>query len=190
MEVKANNPITLLPLDPSQPFLAGFFELSHLKQLFRQGWLRRGIPNQRCESVAEHSFSVAVLALWLGQAYYPHLDLDRVLRMALLHDIGEVYAGDIIPSDQISEAVKHQMERSSLENVLGKLPASQEYLDLWLEFERGESPEARFVHQVDRLEMGLQARVYQAQGFANMEEFIFSARQALVDPQLAAILEG
>ena len=190
MKVKANNPVYLLPLDPSQPFLEGFFELSHLKQLYRQGWLRRGIPNQRCESVAEHSFSVAVLALWLGQAYYPHLDLDRVMRMALLHDIGEVYAGDIIPSDQVSEAEKHQLERASLEKVLGKLPTSQEYLELWQEFERGESPEARFVRQVDRLEMGLQARIYQAQGYAGMDEFIHSARQGLVDPQLAEILDG
>ncbi len=190
MEVKAENPIALLLDNPIQPFLAAYFELSHLKQLYRQGWLRRGIPNQRCESVAEHSFSVAVLALWLGQAYYPHLDLNRVLRMALLHDIGEVYAGDIIPSDQTSDAEKHQQERASLEKVLGKLPTCQEYLELWLEFERGESPEARFVRQVDRLEMGLQARVYQAQGFAGMDEFIHSARQALVDPLLAEILEG
>ncbi|OGO33313.1 MAG: hypothetical protein A2Z16_11520 [Chloroflexi bacterium RBG_16_54_18] len=108
--------------------------------------------------------------------------------MALLHDIGEVYAGDIIPSDQVSEADKYQLERASLERVLGKLPASQEYLELWLEFERGESPEARFVHQIDRLEMGLQARVYKAQGFVGMEEFITSARQALVDQQLVEIL--
>jgi putative hydrolases of HD superfamily len=189
MEVKAENPVKLLLGDPGQPFLVGFFELCHLKQLYRQGWLRRGIPNQRCESVAEHSFAVAVLALWLGQANYPQLDLNRVLPMALLHDIGEVYAGDIIPSDQVSEADKHRLERASLEKVLGKLPASQEFLELWLEFERGESPEARFVHQIDRLEMGLQARVYQAQGFAGMEEFILSARHALVDQQLVEILE-
>jgi len=188
MEAKAENPVTLLPDDPSQPFLEGFFELCHLKQLYRQGWLRRGIPNQRCESVAEHSFTVAVLALWLSQAYFPQLDLNRVLRMALLHDIGEVYAGDIIPSDQVSEAEKHRLERASLEKVLGKLPARQEYLELWLEFEHGESPEAIFVRQIDRLEMGLQARVYQAQGLVGMDEFIDSARQALVDPQLAEIL--
>jgi putative hydrolase of HD superfamily len=125
---------------------------------------------------------------WLGQAYYPQLDLNRVLRMALLHDIGEVYAGDITPSDQVREADKHQLERASLEKVLGKLPASHEFLELWLEFENGESPEARFVHQIDRLEMGLQARVYQAQGFAGMDEFIHSARHALVDQQLAEIL--
>ena len=110
--------------------------------------------------------------------------------MALLHDIGEVYAGDIIPSDRVSETDKQRLERASLEKVLGKLPASQDHLELWLEFERGESPEARFVRQIDRLEMGLQARVYQAQGFAGMDEFIHSARQALVDPQLVEILKG
>jgi len=190
MEIKAENPITLLQDDPVQPFLAAFFELCHLKQLYRQGWLHFGIPNQHCESVAEHSFAVAVLALWLGQAYYHQLDLNRVLRMALLHDIGEVYAGDIIPSDRVSETDKQRLERASLEKVLGKLPASQDHLELWLEFERGDSPEARFVRQIDRLEMGLQARVYQAQGFAGMDEFIHSARQALVDPQLVEILKG
>ena len=109
MEIKAENPISLLGEEGYTPLVTAYFELCHLKQLYRQGWLRRGVPPERCESIAEHSFGVAVLALWLAQAQ-PELDADKVVRMALLHDLGEVYAGDIVPSDGVSEGEKHRRE--------------------------------------------------------------------------------
>ncbi len=51
--------------------------------------------------MAEHSFACAVLATWLAQAYYPELETGKVLHMALLHDFGEIYAGDLIPGDAV-----------------------------------------------------------------------------------------
>lgn len=187
MEMKAENPVYLISDATAQPFLEAYFELAHLKQLYRQGWLRHGLPVERCESVAEHCFMVAVLSLWLGHKF-PGLDSERVLRMALLHDIGEIYAGDIVPSDQVSKEQKFQLEKAAIEKVLQKLAGSAQYLELWQEFEQGTTPEARFVRQIDRLEMGLQARVYQAQGFEGMDEFVNSALEALEDPQLSEIL--
>jgi len=190
MEHKSERqPIELLEGMDAPPILQAYFESCQLKQLYRQGWLKSGVSRERCESVADHSFGVALLALWLAEAYFPSLDGEKVLRMALLHDFGEIYAGDIIPADNISMGDKHAQEAVSVIRVLGNLPCSQVYLDLWQEFENGDTPEARFVRQIDRLEMGLQAAVYKAQGQARMDEFFDSARQALTIPALIAILE-
>ncbi len=129
MEVKTDNPIVHLP--PGAPaLLQAYFELSHLKQLYRQGWLRRGIPKDRCESVAEHSFGVALLALWLVETQYPLLDAQKVLRMALIHDFGEVYAGDLIPGDPVTAEQKHGQEEASMAQVFEKIPGGEAYISL------------------------------------------------------------
>ncbi len=188
METKAENPVKLLVEGKQTPLMAACFELGHLKQLYRQGWLRRGVPPERCESVAEHSFGVVMLTLWLAQAR-SDLDADKALRMALLHDLGEVYAGDITPGDGVSEDEKQRREAEAVRRILTRLPQGQVFIDLWDEFEAGVSPEARFVRQIDRLEMGLQAAVYQRQGLVDGGEFFASASQALNDPTLAALLD-
>jgi putative hydrolase of HD superfamily len=190
METKADNPLGLFEQERLPPVVAAYLELCHLKQLYRQGWLKRGVPRLRCESIAEHSFGVAALALWLAQAYQPDLDICKIMRMALLHDFGEVYAGDLIPADAISAEEKHRLEAQSVQQVFAKLPGGQSYLDTWQEFEKGTSPEARFVRQIDRLEMGLQAAVYGRQGLIDPHEFFESARQALVDPQWVEVLQA
>jgi putative hydrolase of HD superfamily len=188
VETKAENPIGLLEDKEYSSLINAYFELCHLKQLYRQGWLRRGVTPERCESIAEHSFGVTMLALWLGQGW-PGLDVDKAVRMALLHDLGEVYAGDIIPSDGMGEDEKHRREAQAVRQILSRLPGGQGFIHLWDEFEAGISPEARFVRQIDRLEMGLQAAVYQRQGLIASQEFYASARQALSDPNLAALLD-
>jgi len=189
MELKADNPLSLLDKDDLDPILRAYFELNHLKNLYRQGWLRRGVPRERCESVAEHSLGVALLACWLAESVYPQLDRDRLVLMALVHDFGEVYAGDIIPQDDLAPAEKYQMELDSVQQVFSRLPGGERYISLWLEFESGDSPEARLLRQVDRLEMGLQAAVYHAQGFPNLGEFFESAASALSDPHLQSLLD-
>ena len=190
MESKAENPIQLLEGQDAPTLLQAFFELCQLKQLYRQGWLRRGVSRERCESVAEHSFGTAVLALWLAGAYYPELDTGKVIELALAHDFGEIYAGDIIPSQEVSAQEKHQREAASVRRVVDKLPGGERYRRLWEEYERGESAEARFVRQIDRLEMGLQAGLYALQGLVQPDEFIASARQALEDERLVELLEA
>jgi putative hydrolase of HD superfamily len=89
----------------------------------------------------------------------------------------------------VSQVEKHRLEYGAVRRIVSRLPDGQLYLELWEEFEAGLSPEARFVRQLDRLEMGLQAAVYQLQDHLDGDEFFASARQALVDPQLAALLD-
>lgn len=192
MQQKAPNPIENLPSQAGNSLLRLYFEANHLKQLYRQGWLRRGLPTERCESVAEHTFGVAVLALLLCDRLYPQLDAQRVLRMALLHDFAEIYAGDIIPADNLPQAEKQVRERGAIRQVFAEQPQGEQYLALWEEFERGETPEAHLVRQLDRLEMALQAAVYRADPDLDTfdpDEFYRSTRRALQDDRLLALLD-
>ncbi|UCF36596.1 MAG: HD domain-containing protein [Acidobacteriota bacterium] len=166
-----------------------YFELFHLKQLYRQGWLQRGIPEARCETVAEHSFAVAMLAMFVADQHFPHLDSERVLRIALIHDLGEIHAGDLTPADQVPSAEKHRQERESLEQVLELHPEKSRYLELWEEYETGRSPEARLVREIEKLEMALQASVYEHEGLSELQEFFTSTQEAVSEPVLREILE-
>jgi putative hydrolase of HD superfamily len=179
METKASAPISLLAGEQVPAWITAYYEINQLKHLYRQGWLQRGIPKDLCESVAEHSFSMALLALLLIDRVSPALDRQQVLLMALIHDLGEIYAGDFTPQDGVPSDEKHILEAKAFRQVFGGLPDGQRYIDVWRAYERGESPEARFVKQVDRLEMALQASVYSRRGFPKMGDFFESARKAL-----------
>jgi putative hydrolase of HD superfamily len=188
MECKADNPVNLLDGEDIHPIIRAYFEFNHLKQLYRQGWLKSGIPRERCETVAEHSLGVAVLAFWLADAHYPNLDLSRVIRMALIHDFGEIYAGDIIPEDGVPSQEKHDLENRSVQQVFEGFPNAEEYIALWQEFDAGITAEASFVRQVDRLEMALQASVYEHQGYLDLDEFFKTVDRSLLDTQLRSLL--
>ena len=192
MTVKGPNPADLLPPN-GDATLSALLQAMHLKRLFRQGWLKRGVSETDCESVADHSFGVALLALLApvpdGTAAF---DRGRAVLLAVAHELGEVYAGDITPVDGVSREEKSRLERESLEKVIGGLDtASAGFLrGLWEEFEEEATPEARFVRQLDRLEMGVQAAVYKAEGYARMDEFLASADRAVVDGRLRNVLRS
>jgi putative hydrolases of HD superfamily len=188
MKAKASLPLSALAGRNPSPLLEAYFEINHLKHLYRQGWLRRGLPAERCESVAEHVFGMAMLAWWLADDSYPDLDRDKVIRMALVHEIGEVYTGDIIPSDNIPQVEKHRLERKAIEQVVGKLAHGEAYINLWEEYERNDTPEARLVHQIDRLEMVFQASVYERHNLGDMSEFFASGNLGVQDEKLREIL--
>jgi putative hydrolase of HD superfamily len=171
--------------------LSAYYQAAELKRLYRQGWLKRGVPEAACESVADHSFGTALLALFLaGRPPYEGIDRDKALRIALVHELGEVYAGDITPVDGVSAEEKASLERDSIRRVLAGLWGGKEYLVLWEEFEAGLSPEACFVRELDRLEMGLQAAAYRVEGNERMGEFFESARRSVSAPGLRALLEA
>ncbi len=190
MKTKAANPVGHLKGKDTSAIIELYFELCHLKHLYRQGWLQHGIAPCRCESVADHSFGVAMLAMVLADQYVPDLDSAKILRLALLHDFGEIDAGDITPADGVSRAEKVRRERASVMKVLRRLPDGDQYITLWNEYEAGTSPEARFVRQVEKLEMALQASVYEHQNLADLTEFFASTKEALEDRQLRELLSA
>ncbi len=187
METKRAQAIQHLAGKKSLPIIEVFYEFNHLKSLYRQGWLRHGISKEQCETVAEHSMGVALLALFLADERFPEMDKGKLILMGLLHDFGEIYAGDIVPG-KMSLADKHELERKSVERVFSRLSKGQEYLAVWEEFEAGKTAEARFMKEIDRLEMGLQASVYEQEGPVDLSVFFDSTDKALTTPALREIL--
>lgn len=188
METKRAQAIKLLEGRKSLPIIEVFYEFNHLKSLYRQGWLRVGIPKEHCETVAEHTLGVTLLALFLADEYFPKLNKWKLMLMGLLHDFGEIYAGDIVPG-KMSLEEKHAMEKESVERVFARLPKGKDYLAVWEEFEAGETAEARFMKEIDRLEMGLQASVYEHEKLGDLSVFFDSTDRALKTPELRDILD-
>ena len=145
-------------------------ETASLKRLPRSGWLLRGVPH--VESVADHSFGVAFVALALADLE-GGLDLAKVLAMALLHDLAEVRLTDLPLSAArlIPEPVKSQAEAAALADLLVPLPGSPRLQALWWEFEDRSSAEGRLVRDADKLEMMVQCLRYEQAGSRGLDEF-------------------
>ena len=151
-------------------------EMLELKQLSRTGWVRSGVNNP--ESVAAHSWGMAVLALRLAPK---ELNLERVLSLCLVHDLPEVRVGDLTPHDDTSN--KAELEHKAMSEM-----ASQ-WLSLFEEYEAGETAEAKFVKQIDKLDMGLQAILYQTKQNITLDEFVASAKSNISDENLLRFLD-
>ena len=117
-----------------------------------------------------------MLAWVLAREYFPELDESKVLKMALIHELGEIEAGDITPYDGVSPQEKHAREKQSVEKVLSHLEQKDDLFELWMEFEKCETPEAIFVRRIDKLEMGLQALIYHLEHGMDPSDFLDSAR--------------
>jgi putative hydrolases of HD superfamily len=160
-----------------------------LKELPRSGWVQTGVAAP--ESVADHSWGTALLVLLLAP---PSVDLGRALTMAVLHDLAEVRTGDLTPEDGVPALVRHRTEAAALQGLLGELSGGQALIAIWQAFEDGLEPEARFVRQMDKLEMGLQALRYVRSGeeglTRQLSEFLDSARVVVTDPELRDLLEA
>jgi putative hydrolase of HD superfamily len=127
-------------------------EIDKLKNVFRQTLL---IDRTRRENSAEHSWHIAVLAILLSEyARKSDIDVLRVIKMALIHDLVEIDAGDTYCYDEKGALDQREREERAADRVFGILPHDQaeELLDLWREFERGETPEAQFTAALDRVQ--------------------------------------
>lgn len=132
-----------------------------LKELHRAGWKRVGIVEP--ESVADHSFGVALAALVLAP---PELDRGRLLAMAILHDLAEVRIGDITPHDGVPRAEKKRREAEAAALLFAD---HAELAAIWSEAEAGVTAEARFLKSMDVLDLHLQAEVYGGRGHDTSE---------------------
>jgi putative hydrolases of HD superfamily len=125
-------------------------EIDRLKQIYRQSYL---LGVDRHENSAEHSWHLAVAALLLAEHANQPIDVGRVIRMSLLHDLVEIDAGDTFIYDSAGNLAKAVKEKKAADRIFGLLPANQgcEWRALWEEFERRETAEAKFAYALDRL---------------------------------------
>ena len=131
-------------------------EVDKLKEILRQTLLTQ---SRRQENDAEHSWHLCLMVLVLAEhANTPNLDVLKVLKMLLIHDIVEIDAGDTFAYDSAQQADQHTRESRAAERIFGLLPADQtaEFRGSWDEFEARATPEAKFAAALDRFQPMLQ----------------------------------
>ena len=152
-----------------------------LKRTLRTGWTK--YPRiTSVESVAEHSFRIALMAFVFGTQEKTDdddgLDVQKLVTLALVHDISECIVGDITPHCGVSKEEKNRLEveaMRTLKETLGSDMGGETIERLWLEYENGSSREARVVKELDKLEMLLQASEYENEyGGIDLTEFYAS----------------
>lgn len=192
--------------------LTGLFSMAgRLKRLKRQGWIDRGVDQP--ESVADHSWRLALMALVVSRQY-GEIDPERAVILALVHDLPEALTGDITPfDDQLNDAEldrddvfrqtpqyrpqadldKTDAERQAMNDLTADLPTHLASLlcDAWEEYERADTPEARLVRQLDKLETWLQALEYrEIQPELIIESFRKGTERDVTDPELVDLFRS
>jgi putative hydrolase of HD superfamily len=153
--------------------------VGQLKKLKRTGWVRSGV--QLPESDSDHMHRAAICAMLIPSSLPDgtRIDRDRCIRMALTHDVCEAIAGDYTPECSITKEEKHIKERDAMEEIrriLGNNPVGDELMELWEEYERGETIESRYVKDIDKFEMILQADEYERDQDLKLDQFFDSTR--------------
>jgi putative hydrolases of HD superfamily len=131
--------------------IAFIAEIDKLKGILRQTLIMDG---SRRENTAEHSWHISVFAMLMHEyTEEPRPDINRVIKMLLLHDIVEVDAGDTFAYDSAGYLDKEEREQAAARRLFGLLPEDQreEWTSIWREFEAVETAEARYANAVDRL---------------------------------------
>jgi len=157
-------------------------ELQRLKRLDRTGWTLRGLPNGT-ESVGSHSFGVACTAMLLADELIRQgveIDVERVLRISLLHDWAETRVGDMprTAKKYFGPDVSRQAETAAFADIVGTLSDHSNYLDLYDEYERRASTEARLVKAADVIDLIVQVLALERAGARGLDEFWRAAEEA------------
>ncbi|RPK29609.1 HD domain-containing protein [Paenibacillus xylanexedens] len=126
-------------------------EIDKLKTIERKTRIMHGV---RLENDAEHSWHLAMMALVLQSHANKDVDMLKVIKMLLVHDLVEIDAGDTFAYDTVGHTDKYDRELKAAHRLFGMLPKAQaeELLQLWLEFEAKQTPEAQFASSLDRLQ--------------------------------------
>ena len=162
-----------MKLEPSQiSNLVSFFRIvCNLKRIKRAGWLHKSkikVP----ESVADHSYSMCMISMVLSDIM--NTNTEHIMKMVNLHDLAESLVGDNMP-DEISGKEKAILEDKAMNKIISRLPKSlqEKYLHIWNEYNENNTASAKFVHSIDKLEMAIQAKEYEFEGYSKQSLKIF-----------------
>lgn len=138
--------------DNLQKILSFIVEVDKIKNIMRRTLL---IDGSRRENDAEHSWHLAIMAMLLTEyADDKNFTLDKVLKMVIVHDLVEIYAGDTFAFDVKGNIEKEEKEKQAADKLFGQLPSNQgkQLRKLWEEFDEAKTPEARYAAALDRLQ--------------------------------------
>nr|AIF13811.1 metal dependent phosphohydrolase [uncultured marine thaumarchaeote KM3_64_C01] len=167
-----------------------FQKVLELKNVPRRGWKEKlGINNP--ESVADHSYSTTVMSMILSDM--EGLNSEKIIRMALLHDLAESVIGDITP-EHITKNEKNNKENLAMKQILKNLSnkIAKPYFEIWNEYQENSSREAILIHDIDKLEMAFQAKFYQDKGISKekLQTFFNTAKKEIKNKNLCDILSN
>lgn len=167
--------------------LLRFYRLiGRLKTTKRTGWVNSGVKLP--ESIADHMYRMSLMALVTADA---DVNATHAMRLALVHDLAESLVGDITPYDGVSKAQKYKLERDAMlqiqNDVLRGNEMGRDLFQLWTEYEEGETKEAQFVKQLDKLEMLVQADEYEKDQDIDLSGFFASTKGVFSAPLLKAV---
>lgn len=160
------------------------------KKILRRGWVRERINNP--ESVAEHSFQLGVMVLIFADKL--GLDKSKLLTMAILHDLGEVFTGDIVWSrgkiiNIEKRTIKEEAEIKGILKLFKTISAEKKFIGIFKEMIERKTPEAEIFWQLDKLEMAIQALQYEIENKKKLDEFFINAEFHIYTPFLKKILK-
>ncbi len=165
-----------------------FYLATELKKVPRMGWKNK-IGIERPESVADHTYGTALMSMVFSDVH--NLDTEKILKMALLHDLAESLTGDFMP-EEISKENKKTAEDEAIKEIFAKLPEdiAIKYSEIWNEFIQANTKESVLLHDIDKFEMAIQAVKYSSEGFSNekLGMFIDSAKKEIKSKELLDIL--
>jgi putative hydrolases of HD superfamily len=170
--------------------LLSFFRIvCNLKTIKRSGWIHKSNITSP-ESVADHSYSMCMMSMILAEII--NLDSGHIMKMVIIHDLAESLVGDHMPDDVSSEE-KQLVEGKAMKKIISKLPNSlrKNYLNIWNEYNDNITVNAKFVHNMDKLEMVLQAKEYEFEGYPKelLQPFIKSATDYISNERFDLVFE-
>lgn len=133
---------------------------STLKDKIRRGWKIWHIERERVESIAEHIYGTCMLAIAIDSEYDFNIDLMKVIKMLVIHELEEIEIKDFTPFDKISQEEKRKIGKTAVEDVLKDLIKKEELLELIEEFEDMKTKESIFAKMCDKLESDIQCKLY------------------------------
>ena len=161
-----------------------------LKTIHRKGW-KENLQINNPESVADHSYSVSVMSMILADL--KGLNTEKIIKMALLHDLAESIIGDITPGSMKNDD-KITKENQAMKKILLNLPSKirKSYLEIWDDYQNNSSQESNLLHDIDKLEMAFQAKFYQESGISKekLATFYDTAKIGIKNKKLRNILSN
>lgn len=173
-----------------QDYLDFFKIVGKSKRLPRTGWVREKVKDP--ESAAEHSFRVSVFSMILADKLKVHK--DKLMKMALIHDLGEAITGDIVwirwgVLDLKAREKKETEEIKGVVSLFSDIEGGKEYINIFEEMTLRSTKEAKVFWQIDKLEMALQALEYEQEQRKNLDEFFATADLYIRHPVLREMFE-
>ena len=157
----------MIDVQKEQNVIEYYVLCNKLKYVIRTGWKDWKVKKDRLESVAEHIYGVQMLALAIYSEYQYDIDIMKVIMMLAIHELEEIKIGDLTHF-QISKEEKKIIGHKAVEEVLGSLKIKDQIKQLIEEFDERTTPEARFAHYCDKLECDLQCKLYDEEGFVDL----------------------